>query len=109
MDFAPDRTNFMGTMHGGALFTLADVAAGTALISHGSLCVTLNSAINYIRPTSGGKLKAVAREMHCGAKIGVCDVTIFNEGNHVVCTCTYTMYMTGKPLPSGLTSPPAQG
>ncbi len=97
--FDPACTNFMGTMHGGALFTLADVVAGTALLHHGSLCVTLSSSINYIRPSSSGKLRAVAHETHCGSKIGVCDVTIFNEGNHVVCTCTYTMYMTGKPLP----------
>lgn len=102
MDFSSKRTNFMGTMHGGALFTLADVVAGTALLSHGSLCVTLSTSINYIRPASSGKLRAVAHETHCGAKIGVCDVTIFNEGNHVVCTCTYTMYMTGKPLPAEL-------
>lgn len=99
LDFSSRRVNFMGTMHGGALFTMADVAAGSALLSHGSLCVTLNSAINYIRPASGGTLRAVAHETHCGSKIGVCDVTIFNEENHVVCTCTCTMYLTGKPLP----------
>ena len=98
IDFSPGRTNFMGTLHGGALFTIADIVAGTALLSHGSLCVTLNSSINYIRPVSAGKLRAVARETHCGTKIGVCDVTIFNEKNHVVCTCTSTMYLTGKPL-----------
>ena len=48
LDFSSRRANFMGTMHGGALFTMADVAAGSALLSHGSLCVTLNLSLIHI-------------------------------------------------------------
>ena len=41
--------NLMGAVHGGALFTIADTAAGAAAFSTGKLAVTLDAQINYIR------------------------------------------------------------
>lgn len=59
------HTNFMGTVHGGALYTLCDVAGGCALIERG-LCVTLDAAMTYLRPVKAGKVRAAAERIKAG-------------------------------------------
>jgi acyl-CoA thioesterase len=60
----------MGTLHGGAISTLADVTAGISIISFGKLCLTLNANINYVKPAKQGKIKAVANVLHRSRQIG---------------------------------------
>lgn len=96
MEVRNKHTNFMGSAHGGALFTLADVAAGTAMIAHGHTCVTLNSTLSFIKPALSGKVRAVARELHSGSRIGVMEVSVEDESGSLLCTGTFTMYITGS-------------
>lgn len=92
------HTNFMGTVHGGALYTLCDVAGGCALIERG-LCVTLDAAMTYLRPVKAGKVRAAAERIKAGGHIGVSRVEVFDEAGELCCTAQITMYMTGQPLP----------
>ena len=71
--------NFMGSVHGGALFTLADVAAGTAMIAHGHTCVTLNSTLSFIKPALSGRVPRRCQELHNGSRIGVMEVSVEDE------------------------------
>ena len=48
--------NVHGFVHGGALYSLADTAAGAASFATGRDSVTLSGTINYIKPGKGGKL-----------------------------------------------------
>ncbi len=96
MQYKPTYTNFMGTLHGGALFTLADVAAGCAIISHGFLCVTLTSSIHYLQTPSSETITAYAQAIYNSPHIGVSNVQIKDTSKTLLCTCTSTMYMTGK-------------
>ena len=86
--------NCMGSLHGGAMATLADVAGGTAIASHGVMCVTLNANINYIRPVTGGKVTAIAKVQHIGKQTGISEVKLINEGK-TICMGTYTMFIRG--------------
>lgn len=61
MDLGKNSTNYMGIMHGGLYGTMADIAGGTAAISYGSRCVTLNSHIDYIKPAKTGHVTAEGR------------------------------------------------
>jgi acyl-CoA thioesterase len=99
MDFAPELCNLMGTLHGGAYYTLADVAAGSAVIPYGKLCVTLSADIHYLRPPSGGTLKAKATVVQRGERIAVCKVDIEDEAEKLLCVCNVTMYQTSKDIP----------
>lgn len=96
LDYNPDHRNFMGTLHGGSLSTLADIAAGVSIISFGNLVVTLSSNINYVRPAKPGKIKAVANAVHCSRQIGSSEVRIYDEDNSLVCFCSYIMFITSK-------------
>ena len=55
--------NGHGFVHGGALFSLGDTAAGAASFATGRDSVTLSASINYIKPGIGGKLIAIAQEI----------------------------------------------
>lgn len=98
--FSRDTSNFMGTMHGGALATLADIAAGSALYQHKRLCVTLDSSMRYIRPVTGNA-RAMARQVVCGAHIAVVNVEIFDEADVLCASASISMYMTKKELRYG--------
>lgn len=96
LDYDPGHHNFMGTLHGGVLSTLADITAGVSIISFGKLVVTLNSNINYVKPAKRGKIKAVATAVHRSRQIGSSEVRIYDEENTLVCFCSYIMFITNQ-------------
>lgn len=99
MDFGHEACNLMGTMHGGAYYTLADVAAGCAVVSYGKYCVTLGADIHYLRPASGGKITAYSTVKQHGGRIAVCAVEIKDRAGELLCTGVITMYTTSRLIP----------
>ena len=62
-------TNMHRITHGGVVFTLADVALGTASNSRGQKAVAVNVNINFIKASKfGDTLIATAREEHLGRR-----------------------------------------
>lgn len=96
LDYSPDHNNFMGTLHGGAITTLADITAGTSIISFGKQCVTLNANINYLRPAKKGQVRAVATAINRSRQFGTTEVKIFDEDDILICYCSYVMFVTDK-------------
>lgn len=84
--------NVHGFVHGGALFSLADTAAGAASFATGRDSVTLNGSINYIKPGKGGKLIGVATEISAGRTTGVYEVFIYNDASVLLSRATFTMF-----------------
>ncbi len=80
--------NTMGATHGGALYSLADITAGTLACMCGYFCTTVNGNLNYLEP-------AVAKEyIYCTAKI-------VRRGFHVIVINVEITSDTGKLLDSG--------
>lgn len=80
MDAGPQHFNPMGTLHGGVLCDLADLAMGAAyasVLDPGETFTTLELKINFLRPIWKDKLHAVAKVVNRGRTIGMveCDVT----------------------------------
>lgn len=94
MDADESNFNFMGMVHGGALFTLADVAAGCASVSCGVNVVTLSASLNYLRPGTKGQIKAIGRVVKFGKKNIVCSVEIFSKDGKLLCIANITMFVT---------------
>jgi len=74
------HANPLGTLHGGVLCDLADLAMGwayAATVAEGQSFTTLELKINFVRPVWEGKLLAVARVIKGGRTIGLveCDMT----------------------------------
>ena len=90
----PTVMNPHGTVHGGALYTLADTVAGTAACAHGASCVTLDSSMEFLRPATGPTVRCVATPKKEGKNISVMQVVLTNEDGREVATGTFTFYMT---------------
>ncbi len=84
--------NVHGYVHGGALYSLADTAAGAASFATGRDSVTLSGSINYIKPGTGGKLFGIAQEISAGRTTGVYEVFIFNDQDILLTQATFTMF-----------------
>lgn len=99
LSLTPELLNPLGMAHGGTIYSLCDVAAGTAAASRGRVAVTLNSSTNYLRPGGPGRtLRAVATERKTGRRTGVYLVEVFDDKDTHIADATFTMYYTGQTL-----------
>ena len=82
----PHLRNRGGFLHGGAIFSLVDIAMGLACSSsHGfdRRSVTLECKINYVRAVSEGEVLCIARVLHAGRRTLVLDADVF-QGDKLV-------------------------
>lgn len=79
MEVRKHHLNGVGTVHGGALFTLADFAFAAACNSHGTVAVAINCSISYVKAVSSGTLTADARETSLGGRIATYAIDVTNE------------------------------
>lgn len=85
-------SNMYGMVHGGALFSLADMAAGVCALTSSKNVVTLNSSISFLQAARPGLLRAVARCLHAGRTTGVYSVEIFDDAEALVASAQFTMF-----------------
>lgn len=93
-----ETMNHYGSIHGGALFSLADYVAGVAAASHGTICVTLDANIHYFKPVSFGTVRAVASEISKSNKTGMYEVCLHDEDGVLVAKAAFTYYNTEKTI-----------
>lgn len=93
--------NGHGIVHGGIIFAMADNAAAAATFTKGRLCVTLNSAINFIRPVVGEKMIVEADAIFAGRTTGVYDVKVTNDQGTLCAKASFTMYFVPENLFAG--------
>lgn len=74
-----EHKNGLGIAHGGAVFSLADVAFAAASNSRGAAAVAINVSISYVCAGKEGLLTAEARETSLTPKLATYQVTITDE------------------------------
>ena len=84
IEISKKHIQFLGSVHGGVIASLADSAVAWAIYGSGNLIgtpVTVEIKINFLLPIKSGKIIAEARTIHRGSRIFVGDVEIkSNEG-----------------------------
>lgn len=84
--------NPLGTIHGGALYSLADTIAGACANVDGP-AVTVSGNMNYINPAmKTDRIICEARCVRKGAHLGVYDVVMKDEDELTICTATFTFF-----------------
>lgn len=96
----PDSLNCWGTPHGGALFTMADVAAGTALLTlRQEVTLTVSSSMEFLSAAAGtGTLRAVGRVEKAGGHMGFARTEIRDGDGRLIAVLHTVMSFTGRPL-----------
>ncbi|GFH63082.1 MAG: thioesterase superfamily protein [Candidatus Desulfovibrio kirbyi] len=100
MPLSDNVKNGMGLAHGGAIFSLADVAFGAAANADTETAVvSLSTSIEFLRPGKTGPLIAEATVTRSGKHIQSYDVKIFDGSGALIAKCMASGYQTDVPLP----------
>ena len=79
-----EHLNGISTVHGGAIFTLADFTFAVAANSHGRVTVAINVSISFMKAVTSGTLTAVAREVSLNPRIASYTVDICNDQGELI-------------------------
>jgi len=79
MEILPYHFNAAGTVHGGAIFTLADFAFAAASNSHGRIAMGISTSVNFVKAAVKGNLFATAVENSLNQKLGSYTVTVTDD------------------------------
>jgi acyl-CoA thioesterase len=99
MTLRPHHWNGLGTVHGGAIFTLADFAFAAACNSHGTMAVALNVSITFMKAAMTGTLWADAREVSKNSKVGSYTVEVKDDDGDLVAQFQGLAYRKKERLP----------
>jgi len=84
MTLQPHHLNGIGTVQGGAIFTLADFTFAAAANSHGTVAVAVNASINFVKAAATGTLWAEAKELSKNLKIGTYSVEVKDDQGDLI-------------------------
>jgi len=84
--------NSAGTVHGGAIFGLADAVFSAASNSHGTLAMAINVSISYFKAVSSGTLTATAEEVSINPKLATYLIPVFDDQGNKIALFQGTVY-----------------
>jgi len=92
MAIGKKHLNSAGTVHGGAIFSLADAVFSVASNSHGTLALAINVSISFFKAATGGTLTAEAEEVSLNPKLATYLITVKDEGGSRIALFQGTVY-----------------
>ena len=93
IELTDEVLNPLGMAHGGTIFTLCDIAAGSAAASQGTVAVTLDSNIHFLRRAKDTeKLVARGRVVKAGRTTGLVTAEVFDDTDKLIATADMTVY-----------------
>ena len=92
MEIKKFHLNGVKTVHGGAIFTLADFAFAVAGNSQGVLAVGIHATMSFLNPVSTGILFAEAKTVSLNSRIGTYAATVTDNEGNLVATFEGTAY-----------------
>jgi len=98
MIISDKHLNGVDITHGGAIFTLADLAFAVASNSHGTVAVGVSATISYLKATSEGILTAEAREAALNPRLATYQVEVRDEDRDLVAVFQGTVYRKKQAL-----------
>jgi acyl-CoA thioesterase len=88
----PHHLNGADVVHGGAIFTLADVAFALASNSHNRISLGINTNVSFINAAKGGTLRAYAKEIGINYKLATYNVKVYDENEKIIADFNGTVY-----------------
>lgn len=99
LELGPQHLNFMGMIHGGVMFSLADVAFGAAANSFGKKAMALSVGIDFLgAPDITGEMTAEVELLTRAGKMGYYRMSVTDAKGRIVALCRGWAYHTDRPL-----------
>lgn len=96
LDIRPESRNPYGMVHGGALYTMADDAAGTAAHGDGRHYVTQHGDLHFLDNRAHGTIRAAGRVRHRGRSTVLVDVEITDESGVLLATGAFSYFCVDR-------------
>ena len=97
MVVSEDMMNFNGVAHGGAIFSLADVAFAVASNSRGKKALAISMNIAFRRAVSEGEeLAAEATELSLGKNTALYGIDVRDSRGRLVASCQGVVFIVGE-------------
>jgi acyl-CoA thioesterase len=96
MPITPSHLNGLQSVHGGALFTLADFTFALACNSRGMPAVAINAHISFFKGASSGTLRAEAREISHHPRLGTYLIEVTDQQGARIALFQGTAYRKGQ-------------
>lgn len=85
--------------HGGVYFALADTACGSAMVTYGTMAVTINCSFSFLKSAGvGDRLTAEARELQGGRSVCVLEARVTGEAGELFAVGTFTFRRLDKKI-----------
>jgi acyl-CoA thioesterase len=93
MKIKEHHLNGVNIAHGGAIFSLADLAFAVASNSHKTVALSINVSISYFKASvAGDTLTAEANEVSLNPKLATYEVRVTDEANDLIAIFLGTVY-----------------
>ena len=96
MEIRPESKNPHGIVHGGALYTMADNACGTAAHTDGRTYVTQHGGLNFLTNRNEGVLRAEAKIRRRGKMTCLAAVDITDEAGTLLATGEFLFFCVSE-------------
>lgn len=94
-----ESKNPLGTMHGGCLYSLADIVSGTAATLRGNYVTTVSGEFSFLRPAADTQyVTAKAQEIRFGKNLAVYRIDLVDDAGTVLDIATFTFFDLGKKI-----------
>ena len=95
MKYKKELTNPYGMLHGGSLYSLADIVAGTAACMNGHYVTTVSGNMNFMLPAEGTEyIYCEAIQLRCGKHLAVYDVKLRDDQQNLLDSGEFTFFVT---------------
>ena len=92
----PESLNLYGLVHGGAIYAMADNAAGSAASTDGRSYVTQASNMHFLRNQAEGTVRAEARVRHRGRSTVLIAVDVHGEEKKLLATGEFSFFCVDR-------------
>ena len=91
----PENRNVYGMVHGGAIYTLADNATGSAAHTDGRNYVTQSGTLHFLRNQREGSIRAQARVRHRGRSTVLVAVDVVGDDGTLLASGEFSFFCIG--------------
>ena len=99
MEIKKHHLNAVKTVHGGAVFALADLVFAVASNSHGTIAMGINVSISYLKAVKEGVIFAEAKEVSINPKLATYNVQVTDGSDDLLAVFQGMVYRKKDSLP----------
>ena len=99
MEIKNHHLNAVKTVHGGAVFALADLVFAVASNSHGTIAMGINVSISYLKAVKEGVIFAEAKEVSINPKLATYNIQVTDDSDKLVAVFQGMVYRKKDSLP----------